>query len=99
MFEWEDKLVKELERLGEEEVRKGYISGRFGSPGSTKALVTERWLAELDSKRRSAREEETLAIARDALSNSRRANIIAIIAMIFSAAVAIIAAIIGLKSN
>ena len=45
--------------------------------------------------RRDAREEETLSIARSALSNSRRANIIAITAAIFAIAATIIAAIIG----
>jgi hypothetical protein len=62
------------------------------------------YLAEKQSERevaaaskRDAREEETLSIARKALDNSRRSNIIAIIAIICAATATISAAIIGIK--
>ena len=96
MPSWEEQMVEILDGLGEAEARDKFIKGEFGTPGSSKSLVVERWLNEKDSARRSAREDETLRIARQALSNSRRANTIAIIAMILSAIVAIMAAIIGL---
>jgi len=51
------------------------------------------WLGE----QQSLREEETLSIAHSALVNSRRANIIAIIAIVCAIAAAIIAAIIGVN--
>lgn len=62
------------------------------------------WLAEQQSLRdeaaaskRDLREEETLSIARKALNNSYRANIIAISAIIIAAIATILAAIIGFK--
>jgi hypothetical protein len=62
------------------------------------------WLAEQQvlrdeaaASKRDAREEETLSIARSALANSRRANLIAIIAIVCATAAAIIAASIGVK--
>lgn len=62
------------------------------------------YLAEKQSERevaaaskRDAREERTLAIAEEALDNSRRANTIAIIAIICVAIATISAAVIGVK--
>jgi hypothetical protein len=43
-----------------------------------------------DAKRRDAKEAETLSIARTALSNSKWAHTIAIVAMILSVTIAII---------
>jgi hypothetical protein len=100
MATWEQDLLASLEELGEAEV-KSKIS-EYGTPGSDRRLVVERWLAD-------KREEQTLSIAREANSISReansiardarrsatKANIIAIIAMILSAAATISAVILG----
>jgi hypothetical protein len=92
-----------LEAKGPEKVMLEMAEGKHGSaPDSKLRIEVEDWLrakqffaSEQASKRRDAREEETLAIARSALSNSRRANIIAITAAILAAAATIIAAVIG----
>jgi hypothetical protein len=52
---------------------------------------------EAEAAKRDAREEETLAIAREALANSNRANNTAIISIVCSAAIAITAAVISMK--
>ena len=72
--------------------------------GDSIAREAVAWLAEQQALRdtaaaakRDAREEETLSIARQARSEARRANSIAIAAIIFSVAAAISAAVIGVK--
>jgi hypothetical protein len=88
-----------FEQMGETQVR-FECAQRDGEVG--KAAVA--WLAEQQilrdeaaASKRDAREEETLAIARSALANSRRSNIIAISAIVFATITAIIAAIIGVN--
>jgi hypothetical protein len=92
-----------LEEKGVEQVMLEMAKGMHGSaPDSRLRIEVQDWVsakqysATMDaSKRRDKREEETLAIARSALSNSRRANFIAITAAILAAAATIIAAVIG----
>ena|SRR5712691_3526991 len=62
-----------------------------------KSVFAKVWLAECADAKRSAREEETLSIARQARSDARFANRIAITAAIFAAAATIITAVIGVK--
>jgi hypothetical protein len=83
-----------FEKLGEAQVRLQFID-RTDDVGRE----ARSWLHELQlqrdleaSAKRDAREEETLSIAREALSNSNRANIIAISAIIFSVITAAIIA-------
>ena len=75
-----------FEKLGEAQVRLQFID-RTDDVGRE----ARYWLQELQLQRdleactkRDAREEETLYIARKALRNSTRANIVAISAIIFS---------------
>lgn len=92
-----------LEAKGVEQVLHEIAQGKHGyAPDSKLRIEVNDWVraklftaSEQASMRRDAREEETLAIARSALSNSRRANIIAITAAILAAAATIIAAVIG----
>ena len=57
-----------------------------------KSIFAKVWLAERADSKRDAREEQTLSIA-------RRANTIAIIAMILATLTAIIAAVVGVMSG
>jgi hypothetical protein len=116
-----EKFWAELASLGEAEVRIRIANQRYSSSNHERSLA-EEWLRQEEASRtseaaakRDAREEETLAIARDALSiseratksseraneiadsarvNSRRANIIAISAIVLSIITAIIITII-----
>ena len=102
-----DKFIADLEKLGEPEARRRLLKGNYGHSGETFSRV-KAWLDSKEDARKSEadsraerREEESLSIAREANSlarkaflNSRRANNIAITAMILSAATAIIVAII-----
>lgn len=86
----------ELDALGEEEVLLRHrVEKRWGVPPFERAELVDLWLKSKDdaraleaSMRRDAREEETLLIA-------RRANNIAISAMILATLATISAAIIG----
>lgn len=101
------EVVRQLESLGESEVRKRLPLGEFGDVGSELRLVVDTWqLASQESSRKvaldarsEARADESLSISREAISvarralvNSRLANIIAISAIIFSGITAIVAA-------
>lgn len=86
-----------FEKLGESQVRM-----QFADRSDDVGLQAREWLklkelarSDASSARRDAREEETLSIARKALSNSTRANIIATIAMILATAAAISSAVIS----
>ena len=91
----------EFERQTEASVRLAVEAGEYNlDPPRLGAAKT--WLSMQEAERsnssvakRDAREEETLSIARAALSNSRRANHIAIAAAILAATATIIAAVIG----
>ena len=80
---------KELDAMGERNVRDDFNSGVYGHGGGIpKKDFVEVWLklAEFDrlaadSAKRDAREEETLSIAKDANKEARRANRLALIAI------------------
>ena len=98
---WEKSLVAQLEQLGESEVRIRFARGDYGLTGGLKYRVVKDWLDSKESARKSAREVRRIELSEDA--NTRKApgrapfpNTIAIIAMIFGVAAAIIAAIIAL---
>ena len=87
-----------LEAKGVEQVMLEMAKGMHGSaPDAILRIEVQDWVrakqysATMEaSKRRDKREEETLAIARSALSNSRRANIIAISAALLATAATIV---------
>jgi hypothetical protein len=91
----------EFERQGEVAVRFAVEAGEYNLDlprlGAAKAWISlkESERSNSSAAKRDAREEETLSIARAAISNSRRANHIAIAAAILAAVATIIAAIIG----
>jgi hypothetical protein len=82
MESWETSLLAELERLGEAEVQNRLQRGQFGQIGSDRYSFIQEWL-------RSKRDARSDQRADRALSIARRANIVAVIAMILSAATAI----------
>ena len=91
------QFMQQLEAYDNElEVRERIASGLYNAQHQA---IAEEWLRRKEESRlaatsakRDAREEETLSIARKALSNSNRANFIAISAIIFSVIVAAIIA-------
>ena len=90
------KLFSRLEAMGEDAVRDGLLHGIPPADGSEHRLAVEGWVkikeaerASAASSRKEAREEESLAISRKALANSRSATRIAMIAMILSTIMAI----------
>ena len=91
MSEVSDKLKAELfarfDKMGETEVRL-MDANPSGLPASEDIRYSRVWLALLDSEKRDAREERTL-------SKAKCANIIAIAAIICSAAATIITAFIS----
>ena len=79
------KLFSRLEAMGENAVRDGLLQGIPPADGSEHRSAVEGWVrtkeaerASASASRKEAREEETLSIARKALSNSRCATRIAI---------------------
>jgi len=94
-----DDFLSGLEAIGENEVQKRITQGEFGLPDSPMRSKVESWLRLKELVRNEAREEEALSIARMALSNSCRANTIAVIAIIFSVAATIITTIITLLNK
>ena len=117
-------LVRELEKIGEAEVRTRLSRGEFGMVGSSKSTAIKAWLNSKESERRAALESKALSNAEEAYSaartaaaaaseavfnsreamtlarlsaaSSRRANVIAIVAMICSAVALMIALIIAI---
>jgi len=95
--------LDELEAKGPAAVLLAMARGGYGDPGSRTREDVEAWLRSKSveteaaaSAKRDAREEETLSIARTSLSISRRANNIAVIAMILAATATIVSAIIAI---
>jgi type IV secretory pathway component VirB8 len=92
-------FMQKLEAHGNvRNVRERLASGKYHSE---QVDIVKEWLRRKEEERSAetadraeAREEENLSISRKALRNSQRANIIAIIAMVLSAATAIIVAVI-----
>jgi hypothetical protein len=74
MAPWETDLVKELERIGEAEVRARLARGEFGMVGSSKSRAVEAWLNLKESERRAARETKALSTSEEAHSTARRAD-------------------------
>lgn len=81
-------LVKDLEMMNEESVRDDFLKGRYKIPSYE---IVREWLAAKDASRAAERDEESLSISRKALSISRdarvearRANKLAISAIIIA---------------
>jgi hypothetical protein len=124
MTSLDNDLVRELEKIGEAEVRARLSRGEFGMVGSSKSTAVKAWLSSRESERRAALESKALSNAEEAYSaartaaaaaseavfnsreamtlgrlsaaSSHRANVIAIVAMICSAAAVVIALIIAI---
>jgi hypothetical protein len=124
MTSLDNDLVRELEKIGEAEVRARLLRGEFGMVGSSKSTAVKAWLSSRESERRAALESKALSNAEEAYSaartaaaaaseavfnsreamtlgrlsaaSSHRANVIAIVAMICSAAAGVIALIIAI---
>jgi hypothetical protein len=86
-----------FEKLGETQVR-----FEFAGKETEIGRAADAWIAEMQAEResaaaakRDAREEETLSIARLARSDARKANIIAIAAIVFATLATIATTIIG----
>ena len=85
----------QLEKLGPVAVAKLLAEHEYGVPGSELRTNVEAWLhaKELEAElRREAREEESISIARMALTTSRSARTIAIIAIILTTIIAAVQA-------
>lgn len=105
MSEFEE-FTETLASLGEEEVRRKLSQGGWAN---RRKIWAQDWLNNLNASRTDRREEKDMAlsqeaneIARSALKVSQSAKIISIIAMILSAAIGIIVAVIqfiGQKSG
>lgn len=70
----ENDFVKELERIGEADVRARLARGEFGMVGSSKSKVVNGWLNVKESERSAARETKADSISEEALSTARRAD-------------------------
>jgi len=79
----EQSMVEQLEAMTIEEARKALSEKQFGDIGSPGYLFCSSWLTAKEASLRDAREAESLSL-------SRKALIIAIIAMILSASAIII---------
>jgi len=66
-------LVRELEKIGEAEVRTRLSRGEFGMVGSSKSTIVKAWLNSKESERRAALESKALANAEEAYSTARTA--------------------------
>ena len=85
-----DSLIAELEKLTLVEVRRKLSSGIWGQVDSPLYTKVFAWVKLETESRSEARAEESIAIARNALGNSRRATVIAILAALLSAVMAIL---------
>jgi len=91
--------IRELQELGKEEVRRRLLAGDYGDKGAFLHEVAQEWLdaeelatREASEARAERREEAMLSAAKEAnrvasqaRSDARRANLIAIIAIIIAA--------------
>lgn len=88
--ETKDRILKQLESMTFEEARRKILYCNLGyEPNSESHEFCISWLETKESERRDGREEETLKIARNALSDARLATRIAISAIILSIIMAI----------
>ena len=81
-----DPLIAECEELGEEKARRKYLDGGFGIRDGRNNQRVKQWLDDKERSRKESREEEALTISKKALFNSRLAEVVAVIAIIFSVA-------------
>ena len=81
-------MIERLESMSLDEARRAIATGQFGDIGSPNHAFCSSWLAALDASLQHARETEALTISREALTNSKLATRIAIIALVLSVIVA-----------
>ena len=67
----------ELEKIGEQEVRKRFANNDYGDPRNPNYLSVQTWLRSKEREREEARDAESLSISRKALAISEDANSIA----------------------
>jgi hypothetical protein len=99
---FEDKVLQQLESLGEDEVKLRFSKGKYGAPNTVHYSLVCTWLRSRESTRADALARESVSLsrsadstAREALRIARREYTIAMIAAI-AAVIAAIASIIGL---
>jgi hypothetical protein len=73
MTSLDNDLVRELEKIGEAEVRARLLRGEFGMVGSSKSTAVKAWLSSRESERRAALESKALSNAEEAYSAARTA--------------------------
>jgi hypothetical protein len=73
MNSWEKELIRELEKIGEAEVRARLARGAFGMVGSSKSTAVKSWLNSKEAERCAARERKALLNAEEAYSTARKA--------------------------
>lgn len=79
-----------LEQRGEAVVREAFLNGEYGSGDSPHHTQVREWLRSKEGERAERKTDLSLSNSENAVSLARRANTIAIIAMILSAIIAII---------
>ena len=90
MNEGDKNFIARLEAMPLEQARREIASGKFGRVGSPDHDFASSWLAVKEAELQEGRDSRLESMSRKALRNSTVANIIAIIAMILSAAAIII---------
>jgi ferric-dicitrate binding protein FerR (iron transport regulator) len=73
MTSGENELLRELEKIGEAEVRSRLARGEFGMVGSSKSTAVKAWLNSKEVERYAARESKALWNAEEAYSTARKA--------------------------
>jgi hypothetical protein len=66
--------LDELEKLGEQEVRKRLASNVYGDPRNSNHISVQTWLRSKECEREEALNNESLSISRKALAASEEAN-------------------------
>ena len=74
MTSLDNDLVRELEKIGEAQVRTRLSRGEFGMVGSSKSTAVKAWLNSRESERRAALESKALSNAEEAYSTARTAH-------------------------
>lgn len=99
MSGFNEQWVSRCEELGPAGVRSALAKGTFGQPETPHRVIAEDWLRAKDAEaeqeaanRRDAREEDTLALAREANRIARHANIWAAIAALVAVIALFVAA-------
>lgn len=77
MASWETDLEKELEKIGESEVRARLARGDYGMVGSSKSRTVNKWLSSKNSERQYARDTRALSVSEEASSIARNAESVA----------------------